>query len=154
MDNRTTIDAIVENLFYAIPVIHKKLMKIDPPSVRCGIHLSRLHIGTLAMLNENNVSISEIANTFLIPKSQMSYLIDRMVKAGLVERTPDVHDRRVTNVVLTPKGKETFQQCDEYIKNNVRGMLASLTPKELEEFLESLIKLKEIGPKLDHHGKY
>jgi DNA-binding MarR family transcriptional regulator len=148
MNTKNTIDSIVENLFYAIPVIHKRLMRIDPPNLDCGIHLSRLHVGTLAMLNDHTASISEIANTFLIPKSQMSYLIDRMVKAGLVERLPNSIDRRVTDMALTPRGKETFNQCDEYIKNNVRQMLSALTPKELEEFSESLVKLKELGPKL------
>jgi DNA-binding MarR family transcriptional regulator len=150
MGKRTTIDAIVENLFYAIPVIHKRLMKIDPPNLDCGIRLSRLHIGIMAMLSENTLPISEIANTFLIPKPQMTYLIDRMVKAGLVERASTPLDRRVTDVVLTLKGKDTFRQCDKYIKNNVRNMLSSLTEKELEDLSESLIKLKEIGPKLDH----
>lgn len=153
MDNRTIIDNIVENLFYAIPVIHKKLMKIDPPNLHCGIRISRLHVGTMAMLNENTASISEIANTFLIPKPQMTYLIDRMVKAGLVIRTSNTHDRRVTDLILTPKGQETFKQCDEYIKNNVRGILSRLTLKELEELSESLEKLKEIGPKLGHREK-
>jgi DNA-binding MarR family transcriptional regulator len=148
MNTNKTIDAIVENLFYAIPVIHKRLMRIDPPNLNCGIRLSRLHVGTLAMLHEGSSSISEIANTFLIPKPQMSYLIERMTEAGLLERNPSTSDRRVTRVTLTPKGEETFRQCDRYLKNNVRDMLAGLSAKELEEFSESLIKLKEIGPKL------
>jgi DNA-binding MarR family transcriptional regulator len=153
MDTKNTIDIIVENLFYAIPVIHKKLMKIDPPDIECGIRISRLHIGILALLNENMVPISDIASTFLIPKPQMSYLMNQMVKAGLVERTSNIHDRRITDVILTPKGKETFQRCDEYLKNNVRIMLASLTEKEMKELCISLKKLKEIGPKLDNREK-
>jgi DNA-binding MarR family transcriptional regulator len=153
MDTTKTIDTIVENLFYAIPVIHKRLMKIDPPDIKCGIHISRLHIGILALLNENIVPISEIASTFLIPKPQMTYLMNQLVKAGLVERTSDIHDRRITNVVLTPRGKKTFQRCDEYLKNNVRIMLACLTEKELEELSTSLKKLKEIGSKLGNRGK-
>lgn len=144
------IDSIVENLFYALPVIHKRLMRIDPPNLNCGIRLSRLHVGTLAMLHDGSSSISEIANSFLIPKSQMSYLIDRLVTAGLVERIPGIADRRVTNVALTGLGQTVFRQCDDYLKNNVREMLAALTPGELQELAESLIKLKEIGPKLNH----
>jgi len=153
MDTVNTIETIVDNLFYAIPIIHKRLMKIDPPDIKCGIRISRLHIGILALLNENIVPISEIASTFLIPKPQMTYLMNQLVKAGLVERTADIHDRRITNVVLTTKGKETFQRCDEYLKNNVRIMLACLTEKELEELSISLRKLKEIGPKLGNRRK-
>jgi DNA-binding MarR family transcriptional regulator len=148
-----TIEIIVENLFYAIPVIHKKLMKIDPPDIKCGIRISRLHIGILALLSENTLPISEIAGTFLIPKPQMTYLMNQMVEAGLVEKMPNIHDRRIKDVILTPKGKETFQRCDEYLKNNVKVMLACLTEKELEELSISLRKLKEIGPKLGNRRK-
>jgi DNA-binding MarR family transcriptional regulator len=148
MSNENSIDSIVENLFYAIPVIHKRLMRIDPPNLNCGIRLSRLHVGTLAMAHHSTCSISEIANTFFIPMSQMSYLIDHMVDAGLVERTRSAADRRVTNISLTAKGRKTFEECDKYLKNNVREMLSALTPEELDDFSDSLIKLKEIGPKL------
>jgi DNA-binding MarR family transcriptional regulator len=147
------IDNIVENLFYALPVIHKRLMKIDPPDIECGIRISRLHIGIMAFLNENAAPISEAANIFLIRKPQMTYLINQMEKAGLVERIPDVNDRRITNVALTLKGKNIFQRCDEYIKSNVKTMLAELTEKELEELSLSLKKLKEIGPRLGARSK-
>ncbi|MFA5308335.1 MAG: MarR family transcriptional regulator [Dehalococcoidales bacterium] len=153
MNTQDTIENIVENLFYAIPVIHKKLMKIDPPDIEGDIHISRLHIGIMALLNENILPISEIANTFLIPKPQMTYLLNQMVKAGLVEKAANINDRRITDVILTPKGKETFKRCDEFLKNNVRIMLAYLTEKELEELAVSLSKLKEIGPKLGSRGK-
>ena len=153
MDNGKVVDNIVETLFYAFPIIHKKLMRIDPPDLHCGIRLTRLHVGILAMLNESTSSISEIANAFLIPNPQMTYLIDRMLEAGLVERISNPRDRRVTDLVLTGKGKETFRLCDDYIKNNVRGMLSFLTGKELDELLESLTKLKQIGPKLGRSQK-
>jgi DNA-binding MarR family transcriptional regulator len=153
VDTTKAIDNIVENLFYALPVIHKRLMKIDPPDIQCGIRISRLHIGIMAFLHENAVPISEAANIFLIRRPQMTYLINRMEKAGLVERISDINDRRITNIALTLKGKNIFQRCDEYIKNNVKIMLAELTEKELEEFSLSLKKLKEIGPRLGARNK-
>jgi DNA-binding MarR family transcriptional regulator len=153
VDTTKAIDNIVENLFYALPVIHKRLMKIDPPDIECGIRISRLHIGIMAFLSENAAPISEAANIFLIPRPQMTYLIHQMEKAGLVERIPGINDRRITNVALTLKGKSIFQRCDEYIKNNVKTMLAELTEKELEDLSMSLKKLKEIGPRLGARKK-
>ncbi len=79
-----SINTIVDNLFYVLPIIHKKLMKIAPPDVCCNMHLSRLHVGILVKLNENTTPISEIAESFLISKPQMTYLIDQLVNAGLV----------------------------------------------------------------------
>ncbi|MBN1189034.1 MAG: MarR family transcriptional regulator [Dehalococcoidales bacterium] len=146
-------DIIVENLFYAVPVIHKKLMKINPPDIDCGIRLSRLHIGILAMLSENSAPISEIAGAFFIPNSQMTYLIERMVRAGLVVRTTNIRDRRVKDIALSARGREVFRQCDRYLKENVKKMLSALSEKELAELSESLLKLREIGPRLGSHQK-
>lgn len=150
---KKVIDNIVDNLFYALPVIHKKLMKIDPPDIRCGIHLSRLHIGIMVFLSENAAPISEVADTFFIPRPQMTYLINLMEKAGLVKRIPDKQDHRIKRATLTAKGYKIFRRCDDYIKNNVRTMLAELTEEELREFSLSLKKLKEIGPRLGTHNK-
>jgi MarR family transcriptional regulator, 2-MHQ and catechol-resistance regulon repressor len=152
MDTKKTIEDIVENLFYALPVIHKRLMKIEPPRIKCGIRLSRQHFGILAMVHDGACPISEVAATFLIPKPRMTYLADQMEKAGLIKRIGCAEDRRVTNIALTPKGKNVFRLCDEYIKNNVRGILADLAEKELEDLNKSLKILRQIGPRFDDRG--
>ena len=149
MKANQSIDTIVDNLFYALPVIHKRIMRIDPPDIDCGIRLSHLHIGIMVRLNEKGSTISEIANALLMPKSQISCLIKSMVEAGLLERARSSSDRRTIDMKLTAKGKSIFDQCDKHLKDNVREILSSLTPKELEELSESLIILKKIGPKLD-----
>jgi DNA-binding MarR family transcriptional regulator len=143
-----TVDTIVDNLFYVIPILHKKLMKLDPPDIVPTLHLSRLHLGILATLSESTLSSSEIARDFLIPKPQMTYLLHQMAEAGLIERQPNHIDHRVTNLTLTLKGREIFRQCAEGLKNSVRTKLSYLNDKELEEISAALIKLKEIGARL------
>jgi MarR family 2-MHQ and catechol resistance regulon transcriptional repressor len=152
MDTKKAIDDIVENLFYALPVIHKRLMKIEPPRIKCGIRLSRQHFGILAVVHEKACPISEVAATFLISKPRMTLLVNQMEKAGLIKRSGCPDDRRITNIALTPKGKNVFRYCDEYVKSNVRDILADLTEKELEELNESLKILREIGPRFDGQG--
>ena len=149
MNTQKTIDSIVENLFYAFPVIHKRIMKINPPDINCGIHISRIHFGILVALHHNQGPITEIANEFLISKPQMTYIINQLAEAGLIIKTVNPRDRRIKDTVLTTKGEDVFQKCDEYVKNNVRSIFADLTPEELQELDASLQKLKEIGPKLE-----
>jgi DNA-binding MarR family transcriptional regulator len=153
MDDKETIDSIVENLFYALPVLHKRIMKINPPDVTSGIHISRIHFGILVALHHHQSPVTEIANLFLISKPQMTFIMNQMLEAGLIKRTVNTHDRRIKDTVLTPKGEEVFRSCDEYIKNNVKSMFAGLTEKELEELAASLQILKEIGPRLEQRGK-
>jgi DNA-binding MarR family transcriptional regulator len=82
----------------------------------------------------------------------MTYIINQLVKAGLIKRTVNPRDRRIKDTALTPEGEDVFRRCDEYIKNNVRDMFADLTEKELSELDTSLQKLKEIGRTLEQRG--
>lgn len=144
-----TIDIIIENLFYVLPIIHKKLLKIEPSETLPNLTLSRIHMAIMLIINyENELPISEIAKRLLIPKPQMTLLVNSMTESGMIERKPDPKDRRVINVVLTPKGKTTLERCDKILKNNARKKLSYLTEKEQEDLSQSLIKLREIGSRL------
>jgi len=82
MDNRT-IDGIVENLFHILPIIHKKLLRMDLGGVTGS--LSRLHLAIMGMLVEESLLVSEIAKRLVIPKSQMTHLIDQLAGLGIIE---------------------------------------------------------------------
>ena len=49
---------------------------------------------------------SELADDFMIPRQTMTGMLDGLERAGLLEREPDVSDRRRKRVRLTPKGVE------------------------------------------------
>lgn len=148
-----TIDAIVENLFYVLPIIHKKLLKIEPQDINLNFNLSRLHVGIMAILNdEDDLSISEIAKKLLIPKPQMTRLINHLVSSGIAERQPDPEDKRVSNIVLTPAGRTTLKQCEQILKNNARKQLSYISEKEQEELCQILVKLRDLGTRLENRG--
>jgi DNA-binding MarR family transcriptional regulator len=145
-----TIDNIVENLFYILPIMHKKMLKVEPRDVDIDISLSRLHMGILLVLREeNNLPISEIAEKLLIPKPQMTHLINHLVASGMVERQPGQHDRRVINIFLTEEGKTTLTRSESVLKGNLRKRLASLTENELEELSGILARFKDLGSRLE-----
>lgn len=145
-----TIESIIENLFYVLPVIHKKLLKIEPQDVDIPGNLSRLHVGIMIILNEEKeLPISEIAQKLLVSKPQMTRLINYLVNTGIAEKQSDPQDRRVSQMILTEKGKATLSQCEEQLKNNVRRRLSHLTDNELEELSAILAKLRELGSRLE-----
>ena len=148
--NNNTIENIIENLFYVLPVLHKKLLKIEPQDVDPCISPSRLQVGIMLALNEENgLPISEIARRLLIPKPQMTRLISQIVDMGIADKMTDPQDRRVTKIVLTEKGKSTLAQCENFLKSNVRKHLSHLTPNELEELSAILARLRDLGSRLE-----
>jgi DNA-binding MarR family transcriptional regulator len=146
-----TVDNIVENLLNVLPIIEKKLLKIDSLYVNCEIRLSRLHVGIMGTIYHEQLPISGIAKKFLIPKPQMTLLINHLVDAGIVTRTPNKDDRRVTDLMLTEKGNAILKRCDKYLKNNVKKQLYHFSETEVEELALSLKKLREVGTVLEKH---
>jgi len=146
IDNRT-IEGIVENLFRILPVIHKKLLRMDLGGATGS--LSRLHLAIMGMLVEESLPISEIAKRLVIPKSQMTRLIDQLVGLGIVERLVDARDRRVINLSLTGHGKIVLKKCRDLVRQNLGNKLSCLTPAELADLSMALEKLRDIGARLE-----
>ena len=73
------------------------------------------------------------SESVVISKSGLTGVVDRMARAGLVERIADPDDRRVTLVTLTPSGAE----LDARARGDHRAVVAErfldrLDPADLE----------------------
>ena len=141
------IDSILKNLFRVLPIIHKKLLRMDLEGVTGN--LSRLHLAIMGMLAEGSLPISEIGMRLMAPKSQMTHLVDELTCLGIVVRQPDAKDRRVINISLTDRGRAIFGQCRELVKQNIRKKISHLTTEELADLSDALVKVKDIGAKLE-----
>ena len=146
MENKI-INGILDNLFNILPVIHKKLLRMDLGGV--SGNLSRLHLAIMRMLGESSLPVTEIARRLVIPKSQMTHLVDKLEKLSIVARQPDTRDRRVINISLTGQGEILLKKYRQLVRQNIRNKLSCLTPEELTDLSTALEKLKEIGAKLE-----
>ena len=142
----THIDRILENLSAVLPVFHKKLLKMNLGGVTGD--LTRLHLGILGMLRAGSLPVSELARMTVIPKPQMTRLIDQLVKAGIVERRTDSADRRVINIALTEYGRVLAEDVKRKVQESIRTDLAGLAPEELAEMAKALEALRRIVAKL------
>ena len=79
----------------------------------------------------------------------MTRLVNQLMSSGIVEKQPDMHDRRVVNIILSDNSRAVLRQCQELVKNAIRKNLSFLTPTDLSEMAASLEKLKNIGAKLE-----
>lgn len=142
------VDEITENLFHTLRLIHRKLLKADIGDTNREISLQHFAImGTI--VETGKLPISTIGNRLLIPKPQMTLLIDKLIGLGLVERLPDTKDRRIINVSLTDKGEKALRELRRSMRNNIQKKLACLKDEELKELSVSLRMLRYIGSKLE-----
>ena len=150
-DNRIkdeAIDGIIDNLFFVHMLTHRKLFKVDFQIVSQDI--SRPHLVILRILKDSgSLPVSEVGRRVAISRPQMTHLLDKLIRLGLVERIPDANDRRVINVGLTTLGEKVLKQCRGLVKENIKRKLSLLEDNEIAELSTALRTLRELGSKLE-----
>lgn len=146
MDNNV-FDTIVENIFHIFPSSYKKLLKVDFESVESGI--TNLHFLILRVLDKTGaLPISEIGRRLMIPRPQMTHLVDQLIARDMTVRLPSSHDRRIIYIDITTKGKATHAKCMQVLRQNIKSKIESLDEKELQELSVLLGRLYEITSKM------
>ena len=131
------IDSVAQNMFYALPLIKKRLLHMDMVQKEHGTPLS--HVQVLAMLQDvGTMSVSEISRRLGIAKPNITPLVDRLFEAGYVDRQHDENDRRVVNVVLLPAGEEKLTSIRETIVRQVMRWTGTIPEKEFFELEHAL----------------
>ncbi|MEU6369340.1 MarR family transcriptional regulator [Streptomyces sp. NPDC046931] len=77
---------------------------------------------TLNVLRRGPASMSVLATTLTCDASNMTGIIDRLEKRGLVRREPSPSDRRVKNVVLTAEGERVIDVIRGKMHHTLEGL--------------------------------
>lgn len=73
-----------------------------------------------------------------VDRTVMTYLLDDMEAAGLIERRPDANDRRVRQVFATATGATLLAELDERLEHAEDDLLSPLTARERTTFRSQL----------------
>ncbi len=87
---------------------------------------------------------SSIASKVLTSTGNLTFVIDNLVKAGLVERRAHKHDRRIKTVELTEKGSDLIAEVFPNMANAITESLSVLTDLEIME-ISRLLKILGTG---------
>lgn len=88
------------------------------------------------------LSQSELAEQLGVEGATIAGMVDRLVKAGLIERRASPDDRRVRLIVLTAAGKELFGKVKTEATLVRRELLKDMDPKELATAVDVLERLR------------
>lgn len=84
---------------------------------------------------DHRMRMSELADLTLSSRSRLSHQIDRMQKAGYVDRQECADDRRGYFAVLTDAGYDTLvAAAPKHVDSVRRRIVDVLTPEEFAEF--------------------
>jgi DNA-binding MarR family transcriptional regulator len=89
---------------------------------------------TVAAAPEQRLRMGELAEALVMTRGGLTKLVDRLVKAGLLERTFCETDRRVSYATLLPAGAELLGEMRPVIAEELKAAFAAkLSAREARE---------------------
>lgn len=107
MSTPPKLDNLRNSLWRLFLTAHVKLLdRLEEKMAEAGLPSAEWYdvIYTLKEAPEHRLRLSELADRVLLSRSNLTRLVDRLEKAGLLRRQPCPNDRRGTFAVLTEAG--------------------------------------------------
>ena len=106
------------------------------------LNISQAQYHVLRILDDlGAVCMTKISKNLFRRKSNLTTLIDRMEKAGLVRRCPNEEDRRVLKIEMTALGKEMHDKVAKMHRPFLVNLFNGLTDEEITQLNNLLEKL-------------
>ncbi|HWN94711.1 MAG TPA: MarR family transcriptional regulator [Methylomirabilota bacterium] len=95
----------------------------------------------------------ELSRLMSSDPNTVASLLERMEKAGYIERLPHERDKRAHRIKLLPKGKKSYEAARAVAVSLQGEVLAVLPSTEREQFLEQLTLVADACREAAEQGK-
>ncbi|WP_118132497.1 MarR family winged helix-turn-helix transcriptional regulator [Oceanicella sp. SM1341] len=112
-----------------------------------GLELSFSQIHALMHLNRHGaVIIADLAEAVKLSSTAASRMVERMVRAGLVQRRENPEDRRQKYVELTPAGVSHVEELRSSITQIYSELFVHVPDKMVHQLIDTLVKARSYMP--------
>jgi DNA-binding MarR family transcriptional regulator len=94
---------------------------------------------------EEGQSGAALGERLRLDSATITGMLDRLVKSSFVERRPDLRDRRINQVYLTPSGRALAEPLDREMDAMNSAVLGQFSPVEAERLREMLAQLGRVA---------
>ncbi len=91
---------------------------------------------TLESAATDSLTVSELANKLLCTRGNITRLVRRLSKSGLIRTGSDENDQRLVRVFLTQAGEDKLAQAHQLHEASIQRRLARLTPAQRQQLLD------------------
>jgi DNA-binding MarR family transcriptional regulator len=142
MTSETTFNAKVLQLVFNLSRSMKK--EFHPDAAQKDLNLSMVQVQALKEISlSGKCAMSDIAHQLCIALPTATVLINKLVALGLVKRTVEKKDRRITCLVLTPVDKEKIDKIVEIKIAHAGRIINLLDDKDKKDLLRILENLSD-----------
>ena len=100
----------------------------------------------VAIWQSPDITQQQLAEKLLVVKSNISALVAKLERSGLLERTPDPSDNRNKQLTLSPEGEDLVIRSLEIQNQVIERMVSTVDNKDLM-YIERI--MKRVGLVLD-----
>jgi DNA-binding MarR family transcriptional regulator len=116
------------------PKLKPEAMTLTVAQMRCLFVLS----------HAENCTMRDLSQHLGVRPSTTCELIDGLVRAGMVQREPDPHDRRAVRLKLAPKGRRLKDKHRAKRRDHMRSVVANLSDEQRRAMLGALETLSQV----------
>lgn len=128
--------------FRMVRVLHGIYNRLQRVLVQAGVTAPQFEVISL-LVRMSDAKLKEIGKRLLITGGNVTGIMDRLEKIGLVLRVRDTDDRRIIKAKLTQKGLETFYSADVLYKKELKEVFGALNKQE-KRILAGLLRRTEL----------
>jgi DNA-binding MarR family transcriptional regulator len=122
-----------------------RAVSIDSVKMSRQFSLTAPQSGVLRCLAHNGaISSADLSRELYVTPSNITGIIDRLERKGLVQRVRKEDDRRVTLIQLTDEGRKLSRELPDPIEIRLVSGLSALPEKEVRKLDDSLDKIIDI----------
>lgn len=108
-----------------------------------GQNISRFDVlSQLVRKIDHGLTVGDLAQRLIASKGNITGLLDRMQKDGLLKKTPRVEDKRSYVIKISNKGIKIFEEMAENHANWVAAAFKAIDIDNMKEFTQFLNKVR------------
>ena len=141
------LHGITENILLFFPLFYRNILKPAEGRIKNPINMQ---VRILLMLTHSGMAQpSEIGVRMGISKPNVTFLIDKLIQQGYVQRSHDEKDRRVIHIAVTARGRKFVASRLQLVRNGIKKNLSRLSEDDVDNLYFALDTFKRIISKMD-----
>jgi DNA-binding MarR family transcriptional regulator len=133
-------DRFLKKFREILRLLDRELFYQNVSSCCGGITLAQCHT-LLEIENNEDISITELAENLLLDKSTVSRSVENLVQSGYVDRIIPTENRRITTLNLTRSGKNACKNIRWNKEKYLETAVSKFSDKDKKELLRLLDKI-------------
>jgi DNA-binding MarR family transcriptional regulator len=123
------------NVYYTASCLKKKADQFFAPFGLTDVQFNLMMLVRHQCGEEGGLSQAQLSAMMLVNRANITSLVDRMEKAGLVERTDSPTDRRYNIIRLTAKGRKLLDEVEPVYGKEIRKVMSALKESDLKKLI-------------------